>query len=83
MSDREIDNVNVVTYACSTMCGIVTTEDREFVQSAYGNLGDVGKQVVGYSVGIFTDISTFVRTDGIETSQQRNIPITVGELNIG
>ena len=53
------------------------------LQLADGDLGDVGHQVVGDAVGILTDATAHVGTDGVEVTEQNHGPFGVGHAQIG
>ena len=83
MSLRQIDHMDVVSYAGSVRSVIVVSEYVELFQLAHGNLGDVGHQVVGDAVGILTDHAALVSADGIEVTQKHHVPFRVRLLDVG
>ena len=66
----QIDDVQIVAQAGAVGRGIVVAENRQLFELSGGDAGDIGHQIVGNAVGILTQQTGFVRTDGVEVTQQ-------------
>ena len=66
MSPGQVYYVDIISDAGSVGGVVVVAEYVKLFQLAYGNLGDVGHQVIGDTVGVLADGSALMGTDGIE-----------------
>ena len=66
VSPGQVYYVDIISDAGSVGGVVVVAEYVKLFQLAYGNLGDVGHQVIGDAVGVLADGSALMGTDGIE-----------------
>jgi len=82
MGAGEVNDMDIVAHSCAIGGVVVVTKDSQFFALAYGNLGDVGHQVIGDTVGILTYQAALVCTDGIEVAEEYDVPLLVGTLEV-
>ena len=82
VSTGEVYHVDVVTYASAVVSVVVVTEHTELCTLTNGCLCDVGHEVVGDTIGVLTDGTALVCTDGVEVTEQHDVPLVVGLLDI-
>ena len=82
MAESEVDNVDIVTHACSVGSIIVTAENAEEFSSADCNLCDIGNEVVGDSVGVFTDSAALVSTDGVKVAEKADALFVIRSIEV-
>jgi hypothetical protein len=78
----QVHHIDIVAHAGAVGCGVVVSENRKFGQLAHRNLGNVGQQVVGYAVWIFTDQAAFVGAHRVEVTQDGNSPSRVRRRHV-
>ena len=78
----EVADVDVVADAGAVGGVVVVAEDAQLGAFADGHLGDVGHQVVGDAVGVLPYPAAGVRADGVEVSQEDDVPFGVGLLDV-
>ena len=82
MCTRKIHNMDKVANSGSIMSRIVVPKDPQFLTETHRCLGNVWHQIIRDSLGIFTNFSTLMRTNGIKITQQNNIPKIVRAIQI-
>ena len=82
MACCQINHMNIVSYPCSVRCGIVISEDTQTFQFAHSHLSNVRYQVVGNSLGIFTDKAAFMGPDRIKIPEQNYIPFRIAYMQV-
>jgi NRPS condensation-like uncharacterized protein len=82
VADCKVYNVDIISYACAVNGIIVVAENVEFFQFSNRNLRNIGHEVVGDSLGVLTDKSAFVSTDGVEITEKGNAPTVVGCIKV-
>ncbi|MCY1546973.1 hypothetical protein D9M68_830040 [compost metagenome] len=78
----QIDHMDVVTNPRTVLSGVVVSENRKLLKLPDRHLANVRQEVIGDSVGVFTNQPTFMGTHGIEVPQQCNAPAGVGVCEI-
>ncbi len=78
MTESEIHHVDVVAHACAIRGRIVIAKHPQLLELADAHLADIGQQVVGDTVGIFTDEAALVGADRVEVAQQHYGPTRIG-----
>ena len=68
VSYRKVNYMNIISYTRSVRCVVVISVYMNLFKSAYRNLCNLGKKIVGYSLRIFAHISALIRTDRIKVS---------------
>ncbi len=74
--------MDIVAHSCSIVGVIVISKHAQFSTLANGNLCDVRHQIVGNAVGVLAYLTTLMCTDGIEITQNDNIPFGICLLHI-
>ena len=82
MTIGEVHNMDVITNSCSVVSIIVIAKNTKLLTDADGGLCDIWHQVVGNAVGVLTNQTRLVGTDGVEVAQQNNVPFRVSLLDI-
>ena len=82
MTERKVNNMNVVTHACAVGGGVVVAVDVEVVKLADCNLSNIGHKVVGDAVGVFADSAALVCADGVEVTKKAGTPFAVCSAGI-
>ena len=82
MTGGQIAHVDVVAHTGAVGCGVVVAKDLNGLELAHGNLRDIGHQVVGDALGILADQARRMGADGIEITEQHNVPLGVGGVNV-
>lgn len=82
MSIGKIDDMDIITNACSIMCWIIVTKHSQLLEFAHGNLCDIWHEIVWLSIGILADSSTLVRADRIKVSQRDHSPTLIRRAKI-
>ena len=80
MTRSQVDNMNVITHACSIGRLVVVTPNVQVLATTHGNLRHVGQQVVGNTFGVFANQPTLVCANRIEITQDGNAPSRVGRM---
>ena len=78
----QIAHMDVVANAGTIGRGVVVAKDLNGLELANGDLGDVGHQVVGDTLGVLADQARRMGTDGVEVTEQHDIPFGVGGVNV-
>lgn len=78
MAFCNIDNMDVVADASAINRVVIVAEYHQFRALAGGDLGNVGHEVVGCSLRVFTNQAAFVRADRIEVAQDHELILRVG-----
>ena len=78
----QVNHVDVVAHAGTINGRVVVTEDVQVLAATHSNLRDKGHQVVRDARRVLTDTTGLVRTNGVEVTQQSNIPLGVGSSQI-
>ena len=66
MAPCKVDHVDVVAHTRTVGGGVVVAEHADALELAGGNLGHIGKKVVGDALRIFADKAALVGADRIE-----------------
>ena len=82
MTGCQIANVDVITNTSTIRSIIVIAEYTQLLSLAYSHLRDIRHQIVWNAIRILTNLTTLMRTDRIEISQQNYIPILICLLHI-
>ena len=82
MTASKVNDVDVVAYARTVLGVVVVTEYGETSELADGNLRNIGHEVVRNALGVFTDQSGFMRTDGVEVTEKNDGKIRIRESSI-
>ena len=56
---------------------IIIAEYIQMVQFAHCHLGNIGNQIVGDSLGILSNQTALMGTDGVEVAQQHHVPLRI------
>ena len=75
--------MDVVTHARAVRGVVVVAEHADALQLAHGNLRDVGQQVVRNALWILADQAALMRADGVEVTQQHDVPLVVAHVQVG
>ena len=78
----QIAHVNVVAHAGAVGGGVVVAKDLNGLELAHGNLGDIGHQVVGDALGVLADQARRMSADGVEVTEQHDVPLGVGGMDV-
>ena len=68
----EVNDVDIVADACAVVSGIVVSENMKFFELTDSCLAYVRKEVVRDTLGVLTDKSRLVCSDGVEITEDRN-----------
>ena len=79
---RQIDHMNVIAHAGAVGRRVIVAEHRQLRPFPHRYLRHERHQVVGNTVGVFTNQTTRMCTDGIEVAQDGNLPVGFGALQI-
>ena len=79
----QVDDVNIVADAGAVGGVVIVTENAEILKFAYGNLADIGHQIVRKSFGILPYLAAFVSADGVKVTEEHYVPIFIRFLNVG
>ena len=82
MGAGEVNDMDIVAHSCAIGGVVVISKNSQFFTLAYGNLGDVGHQVIGDTVGILTYQAALVCADGVEVAEEYDVPLLVGTLEV-
>src|SRR3974390_186981 len=74
MATREVDHVDIVAYSRAVARRIVTTKYSHLVANTYGDLSDVGHQVVRNPLWVLADQAARVCANGVEVPEQSDSP---------
>ena len=74
--------MDVVAHAGAVGGGVIVAKDLNGLELAHGNLGDIGHQVVGDALGILADQARRMGADGIEITEQHDVPLGVGGVDV-
>ena len=77
MALRQVDDMDIVADSRSVGSIIVVAEYVDLLQLAGSHLGHVREQVVGNSLGIFSDHAALVRSDRVKIAKQHDFPAIV------
>ena len=83
MAAGKVHHVDVVAHAGAVGRGVVVTEHVDVVELAHGDLGHVGHQVVRDALGVLADEARLVGADGVEVTEQHDVPALVGRVEVG
>ena len=72
MALGQIDDVDIIAHAGTVRGVVVVAEDGQPFAAADGDLRDVGHQIVGNAVRVFSDQAGFVRADGVKVAEQHD-----------
>ena len=78
----QVAHVDVVAHAGAVGGGVVVAKDLNGLELTDGDLGDVGHQVVGDALGVLADQARRMGTDGIEITEQHDVPLGVGGVDV-
>ena len=78
----QVAHVDVVAHAGAVGGGVVVAKDLNGLELTDGDLGDVGHQVVGDALGVLADQARRMGTDGIEVTEQHDVPLGVGGVDV-
>ena len=82
MTRCQVAHVDVVAHAGAVGGGVVVAKDLNGLELTDGDLGDVGHQVVGDALGVLADQARRMGTDGIEVTEQHDVPLGVGGVDV-
>ena len=82
MAPCEVANMNIVAKASAILCFIVIAEDSEMIDLAGSNRYDTGHQIVGDIIGVLSDQTALMRTDGVKVAQKDNREIRIGLCDV-
>lgn len=80
MSLCQVNHMDVVTHAGAVRGIIIITEYVEIFKLSNSHLCNIRNQVVGDSLGIFSNQAAFMGTDGIEVTQKHHIPLIIRRM---
>ena len=83
MSQCQIHHMDVIPYAGSIRSIVIISEYAQALQFSDGHLRHIGKQVVGNTLGIFTDHAAFMSSDGIKVTEQDHVPLRICRMQVG
>ena len=83
MAFGKVDNVDIVADTCAVGCIVVIAEDMDHLELAGSNLCHIGQEVIGNTLGIFTDETADMSTDRIEIAEQHDAPLIISTPDIG
>ena len=78
----QIAHVDVVAHAGAVGGGVVVAKDLNGLELAHGDLGDIGHQVVGDALGVLADQARRMSADGVEVTEQHDVPLGVGGVDV-
>ena len=78
----QVNHVDVVAHAGAVNGRVVVTEDVQVLAATHSNLRDEGHQVVRDARRVLTDTAGLVRTNGVEVTQQSNVPLGIGRSQV-
>ena len=78
----QVDDVDVIAHAGAVGRGIVVAEDVDVVELAHGDLGNIGHEVVRDALGVLADETALMGADGVEITQQHDVPALVGRVEV-
>ena len=82
MTRGQIAHVDVVAHAGAVGGGVVVAKDLNGLELAHGDLGDIGHQVVGDALGVLADQARRMSADGVEVTEQHDVPLGVGGVDV-
>ena len=82
MTFGKVYDVDIIPDACAVFGGIVIAEHIEVVELAYGNLWDIGHEVIGNTVGVLTDESAYVCADGVKVAKEHDRPLVIRGVKV-
>lgn len=82
MAQSQVNNMDIVSYACAVVGGIIVAEYAKLGKLAHCHLLDIGHKVVGDTVGVLAKLAALVSADGVEVSEEGYAPLVVGGVDI-
>ena len=73
----KIHHMNIIADSSSVRCRIIITKHMDFFQFSHRDLGNIGHQIVGDAVGVFSYQAGGMRADRIEVTKQRYIQLGI------
>ena len=77
MTFRQVHNMDVVPDTGTIGRGVVIAKHMDFFKFSHRDLGNIGHQIVGDAVGVFSYQAGGMRADGIEVTKQRYIQLGI------
>ena len=74
MSLGQVGDVDVITDGCAVFRGVIVAEDGEVGPTAYSDLREVRKEIVGDAKGIFAEGAAGMGASGIEIAERGGFP---------
>ena len=78
----QVAHVDVVANTGAVGGGVIVAKDLNGLELTDGDLGDVRHQVVGDTLGILADQARRMGADGIEITEQHDVPLGVGGVDV-
>ena len=70
--------MDVIAHTRTIRCRVIITKDGQVLAPSYGDLRDIGHEIVRRVARIFTQQASFMRASGIEIAQRCNAPLGIG-----
>ena len=80
MADGQVDDMDIVTDAGTVGGGVVVTKNLEMLKFADGHLGNIREEIVGNTLRVFADQSGRMGADGVEVTEDGNVPGRIGGM---
>mmetsp|Transcript_15260 Transcript_15260/g.44116 ORF Transcript_15260/g.44116 Transcript_15260/m.44116 type:complete len:230 (-) Transcript_15260:362-1051(-) len=82
MSLGKINYMDVISHAGTIRSVIIISKDAELFSPSDAHLGNKWHQIVGDSLRIFSDLSRWMSTDGVEVAKNQDVPRWIRRVTI-
>ena len=83
MAACQVDYMDVIAHTRAVRRGVIIAEHANGLHFANRDLCDIRHEVVRNALRVFADKAAFVRANGIEVTEQHDIPFRVGGVQVG